>query len=211
MRILAIMAVLSLCAASQALAEVRVGVMQAAISFTDKDVKDALGSASTTMPYVALGGEIGTNVFGYVEAGAYTFQAQWKDQGTLLFTNTLSGTSLMGVIAPRFDTVELRLGYGIITANVDVKVSSAVDAYYASYGAYNYAEKYDTANGTQFMFGASFLVGDSLSVGFEIRNITLTVSGEASVTDAFGNSFSFKLDDVDAGQQWQALNVALRF
>ena len=186
--------------------------LQLGAASTQVGETDHTHAATTSMPYIALGGLLGGNVLAFVEAGwlNYNVSTSERPKGHILPGElNVSGTSVALLIVPRFERFDLRLGYGHINYGYDFRIDPNLDAALTAVGFGNFRETLQDSSGTQLIAGLDFFLFEHLTFGVEHRSVTI----KPVVRDT-GNyqGFPFVLEEeLDLSHSMTNFRLLLRF
>ncbi len=165
--------------------EVQLGVANNSVVFEDNYYEDS----SFMMPYVAVGTEISDGILLFLEGSQHSLDITEKLNGDDVADFKIAGTGIAIVVVPRFERIDLRLGYGQVTYTYDYAPTSAGRTYLSDLGITNYETTLDQDKGTQIFYGLDFFVTDSILLGIEHREIETKISTKTTF-DYGGQSYS---------------------
>ncbi len=150
--------------------------LQLGAASTQVGQSESHGSTSTIMPFLALGGNLGSNLLAFVEAGKldYAVSTENRPNGQLLPGNlNVMGSSLALIVVPRFERFDLRIGYGTISYTYTVRPSQQTNDLLAALGFSDVNERLLPTSGTQLIGGLDFFLTSWLTFGVEVRSVTV--------------------------------------
>ena len=189
--------------------EAQVGFNRASMDGFDCDENDCTAEP-VFFPSIAVGIEMQKDIFLFLMADVLNYEIKSEFKGDEEFTVKVDSTSFTGFLVPRFETFDLRLGYGVVNESYDFTLDNKIKDQLASSGITNFKVDYEDSSGTQVVYGLDVKLSEMILIGVERRDLNIDVKGEITY-DYLGTSYTEKLDDSDNNHSKTVFRLAISF